>query len=180
MTTTVTIPTLETDRLILRAPRIEDFEGFAAFFASDRARYISEGLTARQDIWRLFGNMAGMWVLRGFGMFVFERKSDSQVIGHGGPWFPITHPEPELGWCLWQSADEGRGFAAEAIISARRFAYDDLGWTTAVSYIAPDNIGSIRLAERLGAVQDPAAPARPGASSLTWRHPAPGPKAGAA
>ena len=171
MTTTVTIPTLETDRLILRAPRIGDFEGFAAFFASDRARYISEGLTARQDIWRLFGNMAGMWVLRGFGMFVFERKSDSQVIGHGGPWFPITHPEPELGWCLWQSADEGRGFAAEAIIRARRFAYDDLGWTTAVSYIHPENTRSIALAQRLGAVRDDAA-ARPGhADCRVYRHP---------
>ena len=37
MTTTVTIPTLETDRLILRAPKAEDFEAYAAFCASPRS-----------------------------------------------------------------------------------------------------------------------------------------------
>lgn len=177
--TWLSLPTLETARLVLRGPRIEDFDGFAAFFASDRARHISERLTDRQECWRLFGNMAGMWVLRGFGMFVFERKSDAQVIGHGGPWFPITHPERELGWCLWRDVDEGQGYAAEAILRTREFAYQDLGWDTAVSYIAPENSGSIRLAERLGAVLDPSAAQRPGKPGLTYRHPAPIRKAGA-
>ena len=36
MNTTITIPTLETERLILRAPRIEDFEAYAEFNASPR------------------------------------------------------------------------------------------------------------------------------------------------
>ena len=36
---TVHIPVLETDRLRLRAPRLEDFEHWAAFFASERSRF---------------------------------------------------------------------------------------------------------------------------------------------
>ena len=32
-------PVLETPRLILRAPRLADFDGFAAYQASDRARF---------------------------------------------------------------------------------------------------------------------------------------------
>lgn len=175
------IPTLETDRLILRAPRIDDFDGFAAFFDSERARFIGGPVADRQQVFRLFGNTAGMWVLRGFGMFVFERKDGGQAIGHGGPWFPITHPEPELGWCLWRDADEGHGFAAEAILRARTYAYDVLGWSTAISYIDPANEGSIRLAERLGARPDPAALPRPGdRPSVAYRHPAPRRVAGAA
>ena len=39
----------------------------------------------------------------------------------------------------------------ETALAARAFAYETLGWTTAISLIAPDNGPSKRLAERLGA-----------------------------
>ena len=34
---------------------------------------------------------------------------------------------------------------------ARTFAYEVLGWKTAISLVAPDNPRSLRVAERLGA-----------------------------
>ena len=44
------IPTLVTERLILRAPGPEDFEPFAAFYASERASMVG-GPESRRDAW---------------------------------------------------------------------------------------------------------------------------------
>jgi RimJ/RimL family protein N-acetyltransferase len=89
-----------------------------------------------------------------------------------GPWYPADWSEPELGWTLWSAAHEGKGYAHEAAVAARAHAYSVLGWTTAVSYIDPDNARSIALAERLGATLDPDA-AHHNPADLVYRHPAP-------
>jgi RimJ/RimL family protein N-acetyltransferase len=77
---------------------------------------------------------------------------------------------------IFDPATEGTGIAAEAARAAIAHAFDVLGWTTAVSYIHPGNIRSIGLAEKLGAVRDPAAPMPTSyPDSAAWRHPAPQP-----
>ena len=50
--------------------------------------------------------------------------------------------------------------------------YSNLGWETAVSYIDPKNLDSIRLAERLGAKKDHEAATIDG-NDAVYRHPAP-------
>jgi chorismate mutase len=68
-------PVLTTERLTLRAPQASDFEVFAPFVMSDRARYIGGG--ADKDIghaWRVLAILSGHWHLRGFGTFVGDRR----------------------------------------------------------------------------------------------------------
>ena len=89
------------------------------------------------------------------------------------PWHPITWPEREIGWSVYDPAIEGTGIAREAAEAVRAWAYTTLGWTTAVSYIDPDNAASIRLAERLGCTLDEAAEKPEGEPCLVYRHPAP-------
>ncbi len=60
------IPTLETARLTLRAPRLEDFEPYAAFFTSDRSIY-QDGPLDRARAWKEFATVVGQWALRGYG-----------------------------------------------------------------------------------------------------------------
>jgi RimJ/RimL family protein N-acetyltransferase len=56
----------------------------------------------------------------------------------------------------------------------RDWAFTVRGLKTLVSYIAPPNVRSIRLAERLGAVPDIKAARQEGdADDLVFRHPAP-------
>ena len=167
-------PVLQTERLTLRAPRMSDYPVFEAFFCSDRARYIG-GPGTRRSAWRAFAHVTGMWALKGCGSFVFADRATDAPLGMTGPWVPEDWPEPELGWTVWSSGAEGKGFAYEAARAARDYAFDVLGWRTAVSYIDPDNARSISLAERLGAVRDDAAP-RPDDDeppSLVYRHPVP-------
>lgn len=148
-------PTLETERLVLRAMKSEDFEPFAAFYASDAARFVG-GPEDRVATWRRMATYAGSWTLRGYGKFVVEDKQTGRPAGMAGPWYPEDWPEPELSWTFLPEF-QGRGYATEAAARSLAFAYDELGWTTAISAIAPGNARSVRLAERLGAHREGAA-----------------------
>jgi RimJ/RimL family protein N-acetyltransferase len=168
-------PVLQTERLTLRAPQAADFEGLAPFIMSDRARFVGGG--ADKDIghaWRTLAILSGHWHLRGYGTFIAVSKASGQPIGSVGPWFPGDWPEQELGWTIWTEAAEGRGYAFEAVTAVRRHAYDALGWSTAVSYIDPENGRSQALARRLGCTLDTDAPRPERDNSIeVWRHPAP-------
>ena len=149
---TVVIPTLETERLILRPWYDGDVDGFAALMAdAEISRYVG-GPLSRDDAWRKMATYVGHWLLRGYGTFALELRATRQFVGYCGPWFPLGWPEREIAWGIIP-AEHGQGFATEAARRALTFAYEDLGWDTAVSVISTANTPSIRVAERLGAVR---------------------------
>jgi RimJ/RimL family protein N-acetyltransferase len=74
-------------------------------------------------------------------------------------------------------APKGRGVAQETALAARDYAYDTLGWTTAISLIAADNTRSRALAERLGATRDGGFAHERFGQMQVWRHPGPGGRA---
>ncbi len=169
-------PTIETKRLILRAPRAEDYPPFAGFYATDRARATGwEGDAAQ--IFTAFTQILGHWVMRGYGWFIVVDRRTGEAKGTVGPAFPLRFPEPELAWTFWRKEDEGRGFAFEASQAARDFALGQLGLPSLVSYITEDNLRSLALAKRLGSVLDPDAPApasEAGKKIQVFRHSPPG------
>lgn len=170
---TIEIPTLETERLVLRGPMPRDYPAFREFYSSPRARFVGGPLDER-GAWRHFATQIGHWAMRGFGMWIVAAKQDDTAIGLVGCWYPGDWPEPELGWVLFAGA-EGKGLGFEAARAARDCAFDRFGWDTAVSYIDPANARSITLAERLGARLDPAAvPPAHAPDCAVYRHPAPG------
>ncbi len=163
-------PTLTTARLTLRAPCAADWQYWRDFAATDRARFVG-GPIDEAKAWRAFGHLIGMWVLRGYGSFVFHETGSDMPLGMCGPWHPADWPEAEIGWTVWSAEAEGKGYAFEAATAARAHAFANLGWQTAVSYIDPDNARSIALALRLGAIMDPAAPPPPfDKPVLVYRH----------
>jgi RimJ/RimL family protein N-acetyltransferase len=165
------IPTLETARLTLRPPRLEDFEPYAAFFASDRSIY-QDGPLDRARAWKEFAAVVGQWALRGYGAWSVEERTTGAYVGEAGIFHAAHYPEPEIGWMVLADA-EGKGIAHEAVIAVRAFAYGTLGLKTLVSYIDAANARSIRLAERLGAIHDDDAPLPENERCLVYRHPGP-------
>lgn len=143
------VPTIETDRLCLRALSEADFGPLAAFYESARSHFVG-GPKRPDETWRMLATEIGHWSLRGYGRFGVEERETGEFVGVIGPWNPHGWPEPELGWDL-MNGFEGRGYATEAAKAARDYAYDTLGWTTAISLVADGNDGSARVAERLGA-----------------------------
>lgn len=175
MSVIFTTPSLRTQNLILRGPQAADWPYWRDFAASKRAQFIGGPFDLRAA-WRAFGHVIGMWVLRGYGSFIITHQGDDTPLGLTGPWHPADWPEPEIGWTIWTPEAEGKGIAFEAASAARDYAFQTLGWTTAVSYIDHGNDRSAALAERLGAVLDPDA-AQPGrADGLVYRHSAPEPR----
>lgn len=163
-------PRLETDRLVLRPHRVEDFPAMAAFLASDAARFVG-GPYAPRQAWWAFGADVGAWDLLDFGCWAVEEKATGGFVGQVGLNHPPDYPEREIGWLVFP-AFERRGYATEAARAARGFAYCRLGWATAVSYVDRDNHRSAAVARRLGCREDAAA-ARPDPEDLVFRHPSP-------
>ncbi|MFK7941584.1 MAG: GNAT family N-acetyltransferase [Paracoccaceae bacterium] len=167
----VDIPVLETERLILRGHRIEDLEEEKAFQISDRAKGIGGPHPPERGFRSLCGYI-GHWVLRGYGFWALEEKATGRYLGRVGCFYPDLWLEREIGWSV-TAAGEGRGIAYEAAMACRTYAYETLGWTTAISVITPDNDRSIALARRLGCTRDADWEHHEHGTLTIWRHPAP-------
>lgn len=161
-------PVLQGGRVRLRPHRTDDFERLAEVFASPRSKYM-DGQQSRAAVWRSFSADVGQWVLLGFGAWAVEEVSSGIYVGQVGLNFPADFPERELGWQVWEEF-EGKGYAFEAAMLARGFAFGELGWATVVSYIDPENERSIRLAERMGALLDGNAATPNNEDCLVYRH----------
>jgi RimJ/RimL family protein N-acetyltransferase len=140
---------IDTPRLLLRPPKLEDFDGWAALQADPEAAYYIGGTQPRPLAWRGFMIMAGSWSLLGFAMFSVIEKSSGRWIGRLGPWQPEGWPGPEIGWGLLRDA-WGRGYATEGAAAAMEWAFLKLGWTDVIHSIAPDNHASQAVARKLG------------------------------
>jgi ribosomal-protein-alanine N-acetyltransferase len=169
--TTFTIPTLETDRLILRAHREEDIAAEKEFMASDASRFVGGPLPPHRA-WRTIAGIIGHWALRGYGLWALEHKASGAYVGRVGLWFPDGWDEREVGWTLMPAA-WGKGFATEAAEASRAYAYDILGWNTAISQIDPANDASKAVARRLGATFEKTYEDPEYGTVEVWRHPAP-------
>ena len=140
---------IETPRLILRPPRLEDFEAYAAFAADAEAARFIGGVQPRNTAWRSFMAQAGAWHLQGISMFSVIAKSSGQWIGRVGPWMPDGWPGTEVGWGIARSQWR-RGYAAEAAAAAIDWAFANLGWTEVIHIIDVDNVASAAVARKLG------------------------------
>lgn len=146
-------PTLTTERLTLRMPRLADFEPRAAFFATPRSVH-EGGPLGRRAAWRLFASEVGQWPLLGYGPFAVDDRTTGAYLGEVGIYHAADYPEPEIGWFVTAEA-EGRGIAFEAAQAVMTWARETFGWDRLVSYIAAGNARSIALGQRLGGVIDP-------------------------
>ena len=147
----IEIPTLSTERLLLRPFRNADLEEYAKIFSDPEVvRFLGDGKTlSRADAWRQMAVILGHWELRGYGMWAVEEKQSGALMGRIGFWQPEGWPDFELGWTLGRE-QWGKGYATEGARAALRFAFEELDREHVVSLIHPENRASIRVAERLG------------------------------
>ncbi|MBF9035387.1 GNAT family N-acetyltransferase [Rhodobacterales bacterium HKCCE2091] len=166
------IPTLTTERLTMRAPRLSDFDTYAEFRASDRASFVG-GPNTRREAWQQICAIAGQWALRGYGRWLVADRETDAPLGVVGIHHPEEWPEAEIGWSMF-AAGEGRGLAQEAALASRRYAYETLGRTTIISLIDPANTRSVALGRRMGCRPDGTFEHEVFGTMHVWRHPGPG------
>nr|MBX2853464.1 GNAT family N-acetyltransferase [Paracoccaceae bacterium] len=86
------IPIIETERLVLRAPKRADFDTYGPMLMSERAQYIGGPFTL-PGAWRDFSNDVASWVLNGFGPWAIESRETGEFLGIVGPQRPPYFPE---------------------------------------------------------------------------------------
>lgn len=162
------IPTLLTPRLTLRPMKAEDWDAYSELMFSERSRYMGGPFSLR-TAWGMFCNDCAQWDFYGCGALMLESRETGRCVGQVGINYGPLFPEWELGWLAYKEG-EGHGYAFEAALAMRDWAFSVRGLETLVSYIDPENIRSRRLAERLGARLDLTA-LRPDPEDLVYRHP---------
>ena len=150
------IPVLETDRLVLRGHRTDDFDDCVAMWADPAVtRHTIGAPSPPQRTWLRILSYLGHWSLLGFGYWAVEDKASRKYVGELGfaefkrDMQPPIEGSPELGWALVTHA-HGKGFATEALRAAVAWGDAHFGETTTVCIISPENRASLRVAEKIG------------------------------
>ncbi len=144
------MPTLETERLLLRPFEEGDLDEYAPIVADPEVvEFLGNGVQTREQAWRQMAYFLGHEVLRGWTNNAVVEKQTGRLLGRCGLYQPEAWPGIEVGWTLGRFA-WGHGFATEAAIAWRDWAFTELGLTELISVVHRDNVRSARVAQRIG------------------------------
>jgi RimJ/RimL family protein N-acetyltransferase len=174
---------IETERLLLRKPFPDDADGAYELISDPEVmRFIGQGRTGDRRVARgAVARWIERWDVNGFGHFAIVRREDERFLGRAGllVWDAATwqtsdlrtaaEPIVELGWALVR-AFWGNGYATEAAGAVRAWAAAEHGLGPLISIINRENVRSIGVAERLGAVREREIQIDNGTADV-WRHP---------
>jgi RimJ/RimL family protein N-acetyltransferase len=162
---------LETERLRLRKPTEADVEVPPSWLSDFEVMQWLGGFEEPPE--RVVRNWLGQWERFPAGKFLAERLDDGALVGLAGinywsteTWERTPDGEPELGWALAR-AHWGHGYATEAAAAVR-------AWLSApriFSLIAPANVRSQAVAQRLGAHPGRTIEMPGHGPHVVWEHP---------
>jgi RimJ/RimL family protein N-acetyltransferase len=150
------IPNVETERLLLRGHKKEDFDECLAMWSDPNVvRYIGGKPSNREQCWARLLRYVGHWEVMGFGFWAVEEKRTGRFVGELGladfhreikPSFGET---PEAGWALASWAHQ-QGFATEGLRAALAWGDAHLPSRRSVCLVSAENSASLRVAFKCG------------------------------
>ena len=149
-------PQLETRRLRLRQFRADDLELAHAIWNEPAVyRFIAGKPSSLEDIWKGILQTIGHWQLFGYGYWAAEDKATGKYVGNIGfgdfrrEMVPDMNDTPEAGWSF-ATALHGQGIGTEALAAVAAWGDENLPHAKTACIIAPENVASIRLAQKFG------------------------------
>ncbi len=143
------MPSIETERLLLRPFRLDDLDELAALFGDpDVMRYVGTGLPiGRDETDRALKSIIKQWDQCGFGRWAVLDKTSKQFAGFGG--LRSLFDTPEVVY-HFSKPNWGKGLATELARASLRFGFEDRRFHRIVALAKPENNASIRVMEKLG------------------------------
>ena len=146
----------ETDRLILKPIVMTDIDHLSPIYQNlNVMKYIYDGsIFSKEEAESRVRGFAKHWQNHGFGMWLFQMKSDNSVIGYGGFRYfederPVFKQQIELGYIL-NEPYWSMGFASEAVNQAVQLGLNQYGINRILATILPDNISSQKVVIKAG------------------------------
>jgi RimJ/RimL family protein N-acetyltransferase len=146
---------IETQRLVLDAHTLDDFEPMVAVRTDLEVVQYLGGPNTREECWMRLLRYRGLWPLLGYGFWAVREKSSGRYAGEIGfaDYHRAVEPSirrvPEAGWVLASWAN-GQGFASEGLAAALAWLDGATEHRRSVCLINPANAASIRVAEKAG------------------------------
>lgn len=146
---------LETERLILRRMDQGDFEALCRIMMDDATMYAYEGAYTADEVQGWLERQLARYENLGYGLWAVVLKETGEMIGQCGltiqPW--KDEQVLEIGY-LFNRQFWHQGYAAEAAVGCRKYAFDVLGADSVCSIIRDTNIASQNVAIRNGMVRE--------------------------
>lgn len=147
--------TIETARLRLRPMSTEDVDAMAPMYADPEIMTYLSGVLTRDETIERLALIRSLYDAQGFGILGVVEKVSGALIGRAG--LVVQEVEGtravEIVYGFVRSA-WGHGYATEATLAVRQWAFDHLPDPHFVSLVPSDHVRSIRVAERVGARHD--------------------------
>lgn len=146
------IPTLETDRLILRGMRVSDAEDMFEYARRPSVtQYLTWNPHTDPDETREYLTYVGQRYRTGdfYDWAVVDRESGHMIGTCGFTSFNCPHDTAEIGYVL-NPAYQGKGLATDAVRRVLDFGFDELGLHRIEAHFIEGNDASRRLMERVG------------------------------
>jgi RimJ/RimL family protein N-acetyltransferase len=148
---------VETDRLLLRPPKVEDLDDWYREIGSDPEvmRWLATGqaITREEAAERFPWRWLELWERDGYGAWAVSLRGGGPLIGQCGVRLVDETNETEVLYAFGRS-HQGRGYATEAARASLRFGFQEVGLERIVAYARRDNGRSIRVMEKLGMAFD--------------------------
>jgi RimJ/RimL family protein N-acetyltransferase len=144
---------LETERLILRCFVPNDLDDLFELYQDEEIRrYFPEGVlsfdqTKEELEWFLNGHPR----FPALGLWATLNKKTGEFMGRCGllPWTIEDRHEVEVAYMLGKKF-WGQGFASEAALAIVRHAFEQLNLSRLICLIDPENLASVKVAQRIG------------------------------
>lgn len=141
----------ETERLYLRRLTQADFDALCKILQDEETMYAYEGAFSDAEVQEWLDRQLARYEMWDFGLWAVVLKGSGQVIGQCGltmqPW--KDREVLEIGY-LFQRSHWHKGYATEAAMACKTYAFEVLNAPEVCSIIRDTNLPSQRVALRNG------------------------------
>jgi len=142
---------METSRLLLREMTQRDYPALSAIMQDELTMKAYEGAFSDEETQAWLDKMLTRYTTEGLGLWAVILKENDEMIGQAGlTWQNVGDQKVlEVGY-LFRRDHWGKGYATEAAVACKEYAFTSLNAREVYSIIRDSNIASMNVAIRNG------------------------------